>query len=229
MTRVLLVVIGCHRSGTSATAGVLSHLGVDFGSPERLMPPSSHNPKGYYENLQIVHTHDWLLKALGRGWSDCRPFPQPPSRMQLLRARAAVVTELMNHYTGDVIGVKDPRATLLYPLWQEVAHHLQMDLACISVTRDMEAIVQSLLRREDWDGQEDDVRALVLRYMQGALEWRTNVPRMQGVAYERLLDNWLHELGNAVQALGLMPDLPYDTARADAVDAFLDRGLDHAE
>ena len=43
-----LVVLGMHRSGTSALAGMLHHLGVALG--DRLMKATLDNPRGYWEH-----------------------------------------------------------------------------------------------------------------------------------------------------------------------------------
>jgi hypothetical protein len=48
-TRYAAVVLGMHRSGTSALAGVLARLGCDL--PTQMMPANEFNPKGFYESL----------------------------------------------------------------------------------------------------------------------------------------------------------------------------------
>src|SRR5580700_7972119 len=68
-----LVVLGMHRSGTSALAGMLHHLGVALGN--RLMPATSDNPRGYWEHAEIVAANERLLASLGWGWDDIRSLP----------------------------------------------------------------------------------------------------------------------------------------------------------
>src|ERR1700686_2628559 len=68
-----LVVLGMHRSGTSALAGMLHHLGVALG--ERLMPASPDNPRGYWEHSEIVDADQRLMASLGWAWDDIRPLP----------------------------------------------------------------------------------------------------------------------------------------------------------
>jgi len=50
-SRNAVVVLGMHRSGTSALAGVLARLGCDL--PQTLMPTNDFNAKGYYESLRL--------------------------------------------------------------------------------------------------------------------------------------------------------------------------------
>src|SRR5580658_3168224 len=68
-----LVVLGMHRSGTSALAGMLHHLGVALG--ERLMPASPDNPRGYWEHSEIVAINHRLMATMGWAWDDIRPLP----------------------------------------------------------------------------------------------------------------------------------------------------------
>ena len=72
-SRRAVVVLGMHRSGTSAVAGCLHRLGVDFGP--RLMPATEANARGYYEHIDIVNLHDRLLLALGGSWDETCPLP----------------------------------------------------------------------------------------------------------------------------------------------------------
>ena len=47
----VLLVLGMHRSGTSALAGTFSQLGLRLG--DELMPATADaNPKGYFEHVQ---------------------------------------------------------------------------------------------------------------------------------------------------------------------------------
>lgn len=50
-----IIVLGCFRSGTSAVAGVLHHLGVFMG--EKFDPPNSNNVNGYYEDVELKSLH----------------------------------------------------------------------------------------------------------------------------------------------------------------------------
>jgi hypothetical protein len=60
------VVLGMHRSGTSAITRGLQALGVELG--DRLMPGDRYNPAGYWEDADIVDTNGRLMAALGITW-----------------------------------------------------------------------------------------------------------------------------------------------------------------
>ena len=59
MTKPCLVILGVPRSGTSAVAGVLHHLGVFMG--EQFNRPNNANPKGFFEDLEVVELHNKFL------------------------------------------------------------------------------------------------------------------------------------------------------------------------
>jgi len=50
-----IIVLGCYRSGTSAIAGVLHHLGVPMG--KQFDPPTRNNMLGYWEDIEFKNFH----------------------------------------------------------------------------------------------------------------------------------------------------------------------------
>src|ERR1700722_3730092 len=72
--RRALLLLGMHRSGTSATARVVNLLGADLG--DNLVTPGSDNPDGFWEHAEAVRINDALLEGLGRTWYDMREMPQ---------------------------------------------------------------------------------------------------------------------------------------------------------
>ena len=61
-----VLILGMHRSGTSAISGALNAIGVDFG--KELAEASYDNPIGYFENNRIQDLNDLILKELGVSW-----------------------------------------------------------------------------------------------------------------------------------------------------------------
>lgn len=142
-----ILVIGMHRSGTSATTGLLAHLGVHLGAPERLQPGDVHNPEGYHELQDAVALNDCLLDWCGSAWDlppelgdprlgQLRPPPDLVARLNSLvasmDAEAAAV--------GRPWAVKDPRLSVLWPFWFEAKPTARVVL-CV---RNPAAIAQSL-------------------------------------------------------------------------------------
>ena len=71
--RNALIVLGMHRSGTSALAGSLRFLGVNLG--EYLLEPNQSNIVGYFEHQSIYQIHEKLLQELNSSWDDVRNLP----------------------------------------------------------------------------------------------------------------------------------------------------------
>src|SRR5450759_1684243 len=71
--RWAILVVGMHRSGTSAVTRALNYLGADL--PLRLMPGNETNPLGHFEPEEIVLIHDRTFLSLGTSWWDWRKFP----------------------------------------------------------------------------------------------------------------------------------------------------------
>lgn len=56
-----IVVLGCYRSGSSAVAGTLHHLGVFMG--EKFDPSSKVNPRGYFEDIEFKDLHKLAIEG----------------------------------------------------------------------------------------------------------------------------------------------------------------------
>lgn len=110
MGKQIIVLCG-HRSGSSVVAGILHYLGVDMGT--ELMPASSHNPKGYFEDLEFYRINVQILRAIGTWW-----FSTPPKEA-ILSAKPIVnsyIKSAIDKHDG-VWGWKDPRTALTLPLY----------------------------------------------------------------------------------------------------------------
>src|SRR5580700_2050913 len=70
--RQAILVLGMHRSGTSAVGGVISALGV--AGPKTLMRPNRYNSRGHVESTPLTAAHDELLASAGSRWDDWWQF-----------------------------------------------------------------------------------------------------------------------------------------------------------
>ncbi|WP_317615918.1 hypothetical protein [Bacillus wiedmannii] len=71
----LFLILSSHRSGSSATAGMLDVLRIHM--EDSLLKSSSTNPKGYFENVDFVYLNDKILNSIGAAWDN------PPKREKL--------------------------------------------------------------------------------------------------------------------------------------------------
>lgn len=142
--RSLIVVLGMHRSGTSAMAGLLSKAGISFG--RNLMPPHRDNPKGYFEDNAILNINDAILTAIRSSWYDITPLKFSPEKIKSKKAR------LMRYVKkqikrSPILGVKDPRIIRLLPVWLPIIKSLRITPRFIIVVRDVREVCRSLNKR----------------------------------------------------------------------------------
>ena len=223
-TSMALLVLGMHRSGTSAVTRLLNLLGVELG--DDLMPPGPDNPLGFWEHQGIVAVHEELLAALDRGWDDPRPLPDgwldaEPAR----QAAEAITTIIRRDFAGVRLwAVKDPRLCLLMPLWRRVLASLHIEPRVLLVSRHPQEVAGSLLRR---DGLPLVIGELLwARYLLAAVRGSEGCRRGM-VAYDDVLSDWRGVIRDIDDALGLDLHARVQGSQAEAVDAFLRPQLRH--
>lgn len=148
----LILVAGMHRSGTSLLGSLLPPLGVPV--PGDLVEADPHNPEGYYENREVVNVQEQLLIQLGRWWpSATGPLPLPADWLLWPSTQHTVATlrqliELETARTSTPWAIKDPRTSLLLPLWRRLAAELDVSLQVVLCLRDPAEVMMSLLQRD---------------------------------------------------------------------------------
>lgn len=115
-----LMVVGMHRSGTSAVGEVLSKLGLDVGTGTEYERETG-NARGLYEWRETVEFNEaWLARYDSAWWAPPRLGTNDWREIDL-RQLAASRRELP-YFTGEIRNwfVKDPRISLLIPLWDRL-------------------------------------------------------------------------------------------------------------
>jgi hypothetical protein len=216
-----LYVIGMHRSGTSAVAELLLHLGLHGPAASDLVPASDSNPRGNNESVTLNRFNNQLLLVLGGSWAapprlergwELAPYLDE-QRKEAARLSAAV-------FNRQPFVWKDPRNCILLPFWRSV---LGPPVAAIYVIRDRLEVAGSLQARNGFTLTHG--LALWERYI------RSSLLALDGIAtlvlrYDDLLDStpeWSRRLIDFVHAVGL----DVDPASADRATASLDAGLRH--
>src|SRR3954452_7525745 len=95
--RTTVAVLGMHRSGTSAVAGMLADHGVEFGP---VSERNRFNPRGNREIQELNRLHDRVLEGSGGSWW------QPPARIRVRRRDVRRRNEILTKIHGETIGVK---------------------------------------------------------------------------------------------------------------------------
>jgi hypothetical protein len=139
-----VLVVGCARSGTSAFCGVLSALGVAFG--DLLKPPDRNNLRGNFEDLPLSLLNQKVLAAFGSSWSDARPLPESWLDHEEVAGVIGEMTAYLKKNFGHhpLFGIKDPRMTILFPLYGQIFKSLDWPFTVIAVVRDEEEVIASI-------------------------------------------------------------------------------------
>jgi hypothetical protein len=140
-----VLVIGCHRSGTSAVTGALVAMGLQGVDPRDRMDDSASNPE-HWESLRAALLDEDLLGVMGGSW-DAPPARsvEPPVLDLAVGPDPSHVMSIAYPEIGP-IAWKDPRACLLLPFWR---HWLPGPLAAVFVWREPVAVARSLHVRDD--------------------------------------------------------------------------------
>lgn len=109
-----VLVLGMHRSGTSAVAGLLCGLGCWAGEEGDLLEPAEANRDGFFERKHTAEVLDDILRELGGSWW------QPPferlNPVDLVEARPRIRRLIDQVYleapAGSTPLIKDPRLCL---------------------------------------------------------------------------------------------------------------------
>ncbi len=144
---ICLLVLGMHRSGTSALTRVLSIAGAAL--PTDLAGATESNETGHWESKQLFEYHDKMLAELGSAWDDWRAidFSRLTSarRAEIRRDIAAILEAQFG--TTPMIVVKDPRVCRFAPFFLEAIASAGYDAKIILAFRSPLEVVQSLARR----------------------------------------------------------------------------------
>ena len=222
MRRAVLV-LGMHRSGTSALSGALVQLGA--APPKSLMPASHENERGYFESTAFMAFHDTILAAGKSCWNDWRPlsFPYGTTLEAGYRNRAMMLLETEFGEARDFV-LKDPRACRLVPFWLRTLHHAGIAAHVLIPFRSPQEVTRSLATR-DRHMPRGDAIALWLRHTLDAERDSRGAAR-SFVFMDDLLSDWRGTLTRIARDLETPWQIDPETAAA-GIDDFLSGELKH--
>jgi hypothetical protein len=217
--RTAYLVLGMHRSGTSALANVLALAGADL--PREVMPADAHNARGYFEPWRIAVFNDRRLAAAGTSWDD--PFAalaRPPADEAEWRDEARRLFRAQFGRRRRPL-LKDPRVSVLGGLWRAALEGEGLSLRVFIPVRRPLAVAGSLAARDGFPLRKSVM--VWMAYMLAAEAASRDLPRAF-VDYDALLEDWRPGLAAAEAQVG--EPLPALTAAAGRkIDAFLSKEL----
>lgn len=202
-----ILVLGMHRSGTSALAGALARLGVELG--DRLMQGAADdNPSGFYEHRDVVAAHDAVARSCGRTWDDPRPASSGLHDPSARAALGELLDEVVARDFADcpLWAVKDPRMCRFLPVWLELLERRGVEAHCLLIVRSPDEVAASLARRSGFSTEKS--AALWVDHVLGALRDSAARPRAR-LSFDDLLADPPAVLSRCSAELGLdWPESP---------------------
>lgn len=223
MTRQALLVLGMHRSGTSALTGLLIRLGAQ--GPQALMPPNESNPLGYWESSAFAAFNERLLASNGSRWDAWTRVGPTWFDSAAAVEFASELRTLLEQEFGDVplFVIKDPRICRFVPFWLRVLRVENIAPAAIIPVRSPLEVACSLEARDGLTRQHSLL--MWLRHVLDAEFETRNITRSL-VRYRDLLKDWRVAAGTISADIGV--DWPGRSGAADAeIAEFLSPELRH--
>lgn len=223
----IFVVLGMSRSGTSAIARALKALGIDLGN--KLLPGDSRNPKGFFEDSEILYKINRSVSNLLR---------HPWMSVGFLDEQQIAENDVLNNYKNYAIkilqqrfittqywGFKDPRTVTILPFWQSVFKSLDLDDRYVIAMRNPLASAYSNLKFAKIDIEVGLMLWLII--LISAIEG-THGKKRALVSYELMLKDPHVQLERMHKALAICNHLDTNEAKLYA-NEFIDPKLSHHE
>jgi GT2 family glycosyltransferase len=222
----IIVVLGMHRSGTSAVTRALTTLGVELG--DKLLPPvPGDNDKGYWEDVDILQFNNELLAHFNRDWDSLQPLAPRVLREEVppsfwARAEELLAARLDAH---PLFGLKDPRMAILLPFWQQVFSRLGLRHHYVISSRHPYSVARSMARgKRRGEIQPEKSHLLWLWHQYCALKHTAGKKRLV-IDYDHLIQEPRIQLDRMASILGL--PLQAQPQR-EFLDNFLQADLRHS-
>ncbi|MBT4722660.1 hypothetical protein HOB30_02795, partial [Candidatus Falkowbacteria bacterium] len=139
-----IIVLGMHRSGTSALARLLNMMGAYFGSEGISTGANKENPKGFWERRDVRQLNDFVLNSVDCDWNKVSNFDVntlPKAVITEFKEKASKIVLEMDSHRPWLL--KEPRLCLLFNLWKEL---LEVPV-CIHINRNPVEVANSLYTR----------------------------------------------------------------------------------
>lgn len=206
LSKRCIIILGMHRSGTSALANLIASSGYELGNTP--MEKSYDNPLGFYESEAIVRFNDQVLKDHGSSWDDIRPSQFKLTEDYKTTAKRIILDEFSGK---EKIVIKDPRITLFPQFWKEVLTELGYRCDFLLMMRKPLGIAASLESRNNFSFLKSN--ALILKYWIKALIF--------GAENDLVLIDYNHLIADPKEAIRNLSLVNIEGLNPDVIDGEL--------
>ncbi len=228
--RLLLLITGTGRSGTSTMSGTMHHLGLSVPGP--YLGANRSNPKGFFESRWSVQFHKRIHRRARINDFDARLGALDDVREATTQESVAELDAWLAEQDADQLVLKDPRTVWHQRLWADRAAANGRAIRYLSMLRHPAEVVGS---RETYYLSRGkialDERAYrisnVGRWVSGNLvnERETRGYERAFVRYTDLLDDWRGVAGRLRDDLGLAYNTDVASTQHHEVDDFIEPDL----
>jgi hypothetical protein len=214
-----VLVLGVHRSGTSAAARAINLLGVPLCRSDDLFGGDGNNVSGYWESRTLMHFNNELLSALQANWR-CPPVEIRMGSGHGRREASEARRLLHRSHPTPQWAWKDPRNCALLPFWRKA---LDVPVVAVTVLRHPDEVATSLASQREHFAR-DEALALWERNLRLLLRDADGMP-MLVTRYDDLVGDpeaWTDSVSGFLARQGFTVE-----PRSAALTAFLDRTLRH--
>jgi len=226
MKNKLIVVLGMHRSGTSAIARGIHALGCEFG--DMLWPANVSNIKGFYENVEISNFNDELLRLLKVEWHSVAQIPRENFDNPVLVPFRKQAIDILNRHFGAMsfFGFKCPRICRLLPFWQQVFLEMGVEESYVIAIRNPLSVAKSLDVRNGFPPEKSFLLWLV--HILPVIKYTHSLPRVV-LDYDIMMDNPIPELKRVAKTLAIKINPAQEFALNEFATSFLEENLRHTK
>ncbi|TXC69869.1 hypothetical protein FSB78_02020 [Sphingomonas ginsenosidivorax] len=221
--RIAIVVVGMHRSGSSAMARLLSLAGATL--PNGLMHAGNGNETGHWEPQRVADYNDVVLAAFDATWDSPFGLGVNATRRAALAPFVEGARAIIREEYGDAspIVLKEPRMSLVADLWTEALEAEGYCCKFVITVRPPTEAAASLRKR---NGFALDKGLLLWGAYVASAELLTRAHDRVFCRYDDVLVRPASVLDDIEAKLRI--ELPHRTAQAHAaMDAFVRPALKH--
>jgi hypothetical protein len=220
-----LLVLGMHRSGTSAVTRVMNLLGCAL--PDNLIGPSESNETGHWESVAAMQLNDAILASAGSSWLDWGAINEDWRQSGLKAEMLGRIRQVIEDHAalGPLFALKDPRTCRLADLWLAGMADAKVEPRVMLMLRNPAEVCASLEARDLMATGYGQL--LWLRHVLDAEYFSRGVRRIV-CRYDQLMRNWPGVVDRIKAGLGIA--LPRNTPAVHAeIEQFLNSDFRHHE
>jgi len=174
MKNYCVLILGMHRSGTSALSRHILNSGFSRASKSLPLHPDD-NSDAYSGSREVVMLNREFMNEAGIGWNDVNPLPSHCFTSEIATRYRHIISDFLQsafRQNGQIV-INDPQMCRLLPLWLPVLKEQCHHLATIFVLREAGLVHRALAKRRE--SKDLTIGAVVDRRHAIALWLRHNI------------------------------------------------------